>query len=96
LLKGATRFEDVILPVGQKRIPIATHTVIAYLSKPNLSGTLVGNQHASLLQDADLAGKRLYLFIVRYSLHLRHKKRLTLSALFYGKRGKLVGCKDTQ
>ena len=39
----------------------------------------------------------IWMIEVRFfCLLLVDKKRLTLSALFYGKRGKLVGCKNTK
>ena len=83
LLKGTARLEDVVLSVGKERIPIAAHAVITDFTEPFFGIVLIGNQQSTLLKNADLAGKRLNLLNVWYSVHHHiikkaHPKRAVL------------------
>ena len=83
LLKSAAWFENMVLPVSKKRIPIAAHAIVTDLMKPFFSIVFICNQQSTLLQDANLAGKCLNLLGVRYSVHRHiikkaHPKRAVL------------------
>lgn len=51
------------------------HPIITHLAKPIICVVFVGDYHAALFQNGDLAGKCLYLFSVWYLLHRYSKKK---------------------
>jgi len=69
LFKCASRFEDVVVPICQKRIPIAAHTIIANFVKPRFCLRLISYYHSTLFQNLYLIGIGLDLFGVRDLTH---------------------------
>ena len=75
LFKRAACLKNVIPLIHQEWIPIAAHPIITHLAKPIICVVFVGDYHAALFQNGDLAGKCLYLFSVWYLLHRYSKKK---------------------
>lgn len=83
LFKSTAMLEDMVLPVGKKRIPIAAHAVVTDFMEPLFCIVFISNQQSTLLQDANLVGKRLNLLGVWCSVHCHitkkaHPKRAVL------------------
>ena len=83
LLKGTSRFKDVILPVCQKRIPVTAHSIVTDFVKPFFCFLFVGYHQTTLLQNANLVSKRLNMLGIRYLVHHHiikkaHPKRAVL------------------
>ena len=69
LLKGTSRFKDVILPVCQKRIPVTAHSIVTDFVEPFFCFLFVGYHQTTLLQNANLISKRLNMLGIRYLVH---------------------------